>query len=48
MSGILIQKSGNYWVANANSHWSVIAPTAHAVVEMLKSLAAEEPLDYSK
>lgn len=46
MSGILIQKSGNYWVANANAHWSVTAPTAHAVVEMLKAIAQEEELEY--
>ena len=46
MTGILIQKSGNYWVANANKHWSVSAPTAHAVVEMLKPISQSEELEY--
>ena len=46
MSGILIQKSGNYWVAKANKHWSVTSPTAHGVVELLKTIAQEEELEY--
>ena len=46
MVGILISRSGSYWVANANSHFTVTAPTAHAAVEMLKHIAASEPLEF--
>lgn len=46
ITGILIQKSGLYWVARANKHFTVTAPSAHAIVRMLKAIEAEEPLDY--
>lgn len=48
MTGILIQNTGNFWVARANRHFTITAPTAHRVIEMLQEIAKEEVLDYSK
>lgn len=47
MNGILIVNAGGYWVARANKYFTVTAPTAHAVVRMLKEISQEEELDYS-
>ena len=44
VTGILVQKSGSYWVANANKHFSVSASSAHRVVEMLKAISEKESL----
>lgn len=46
MTGILIRNDGGHWTAKANRHWTVTAPTAHAVVEMLRRLSLTEPLDF--
>lgn len=47
ITGILIQKSGSYWVAKANQHFSVTSTSAHRVVEMLKSISETESLEFS-
>jgi hypothetical protein len=47
VTGILIQKSGSYWVARANARWSVTSPTAHGIVRILQIIAEDEELDYS-
>ncbi len=47
MTGIKIKNVNGYWVARANAHFTVSAPTAHRVVEMLKSLSETEELEFS-
>lgn len=46
MTGILIRNDGGHWTARANRHWTVTAPTAHAVVRMLQALSETEELDF--
>lgn len=46
MTGILIHNDGGHWTAQANRYWTVTAPSAHAVVELLRRLSLTEPLDF--
>ena len=46
MTGILIHNDGGHWTARANRYWTVTAPSAHAVVELLRRLSLTEPLDF--
>lgn len=47
MNGIKIVNTGSFWVARVNSHWTVTAPTAHRVVEMLRNISETEELEFT-
>lgn len=47
MTGIKIINAGGYWVARANRHFTVTAPTAHQVVEAMKNISETEELEFS-
>ena len=48
MTGILIHKSGSYWLASPSKYITITAPTASQVVAALKALMDSEEFDYSK
>lgn len=48
MTGILIQNTGNFWVARVNNHFTITARSPRRIIEMLLEIEKEEVLDYSK